>query len=1170
MGFTERHPSVSGISCVFALIVSGRALLVLSAIFCWIPSLPAQLVTSSVVGTVVDNSGAGIPAVNLRLVAEATGAIREATSDELGNFVFSAIPPGSYTLIVEHKGFKRYEKTDLDLPPNERLSVGEIRLELGKVAEQVTVRAEGASIQTASGERSGIISSEQIENLTVINRDFSVLVALQPGVVDNPGAEAQGFSGNATFNVLGGRTGANNITIDGVPSDNSNGVNTNTFISMDSVASVKILVSNFQAEFGRKPGAGIQAVTKSGSRKFHGLLYWYKRHEQFNANNFFNNRLGVPEAPYRYAVAGFNLGGPLYIPGVFNRDRKQLFFFFSSEQLREKRPQDIRQITVPTALERQGDFSQSFDTNGRLITILDPANGRNPFPGNVIPQDRINANMQKYLNLVPVPNVSNTDISGRRYNYQVQESLEIPKHSETLRVDHNLSTNTTIYGRVNYWWENVQGFAVPAGNANWGWLPNNYNDISSTATLSTTHIFSRSMVLEASMGVSHWTEASKPGLNPEFAQRLNRFTSGVNIPQFHPENNPLNLVPQADFGGISQPPSATYAGRFPIQGVETIFTWNAVLTNVRGSRASKAGLFVERWWEDKGPDGNFAGRFNFGRDANNPNDANNPYANALLGNFASYTESTTRPALIGRVTGIEWFAQDNWKVNRKLTLDLGVRFGWSQPFHSNRRDEAGFVPDRFDPTKAVTLIRPALRDGKRVGINPLTGQVLPAATIGAIVPGSGDQFNGIVDARVDRNYPAGLRNTSGIKAAPRFGFAYDPFGKGKTAIRGGIGIFYQIHDRDNFGTGVSSNPPLKLDPTIFFENLDTFTNQVGFNFPTSSTGFNPDRPLQRITNYSIGVQQDIGFGTVVDISYVGALSRHLLQRRNLNAVPFGTNFLPSSFDPTTGRPLSAAFLRPYPGYNDIQYSEYAGNSSYHSLQVTANRRAAKGLDFGIAWTWSKAMDYVDSETGSASNLIDPKVWNYGKAGFDRTHIVKMYWTWNLPRASRVWNTGVVRKLLDDWTLSGINTLMSGAPMGIGLGFTYATDITGSPTDGARVVVVKNPVIPKWQRTFSHYLNTDAFVPPAVGSFGNAPKDVIRGPGINNWDISFFKKIPLPGERLKLQFRGEFYNAFNHTQFKNLDINARFDGQGNQVNPRFGEFTEARPARRVQLALRLNF
>lgn len=1131
----------------------------------------AQTTHSSIVGVVLDATGAGVNGASVRAVFDATGTIRQTQADASGSFVLSGLPPGSYTLVIEQPGFKKYERKAVPLPPNERLSLGTIRLELGAVTETISVTAEGATVQTASAERSGLITSSQMHQLSIINRDFSVLVSLLPGVVATPRGETVGFGGNATFNVQGGRNTSNNINIDGVPAgDLGNQFSVTSFVSMDAISEVKILVSNFTAEFGRKPGANIQAATKSGGKQFHGTLYWYQRHEQFNANNFFNNRNFVPEPPYRYTTAGYNIGGPVLFPGKWNRDRDKLFFFFSQEFLREQRPQPILQVTTPTLAERGGDFSASRDVNGALIVVRDPLSNRQPFPANIVPANRIHPAGRAFLNLLPEPNFFDIGISARRYNYQVQESLQAPKHAETARIDYNRSSHNLVYLRYSQWWEDIRGFAVPGGNANWGWLPSTYLNTAKSVSLNWTHIVSPAAVLEFSAGLNRATEKGTP-LRQEYVDRLRRDRAGFTVGQFHPENNPLNLVPRASFGGLTQPANPTVENRFPLRGSDTLFTWSAIFTRTQGPHTLKFGLWAERARNFEGEDGVFNGDFNFGRDVNNPFDSNHPFANALLGYFASYTESTTRPWEQSRSTLIEWFAQDNWKAASRLTLDYGLRFSWAQPYHNFRREEAGFVPSRYDPSKRVRLIEPVRVGNARMGRHPVTGALYPAAAIGALAPGLGDPTNGIVLNTADRNYPAGLRQTSGVRLGPRFGLAYDPFGRGKTALRAGFGVFFEGREQGNRGFGTWRNPPLRADPVIYYGHFDSLLSSTGVEFPSSVTGFNPRFPLQQTMHVNFGVQHHLGFGTVADISYVAALGRDLLFAINRNAIPFGANFRPENADPTNpGRPLPAAFLRPIVGYNNITIYEYGSNSSYHSLQAALNRRYARGLEFGGSWTWSKAMDYVDANTGAVSSLINPKVWNYGKAGFDRTHTLTVYFIVDLPKASGRWNHAWARQALDGWQLSGIATFQSGAPLGIGLGFVNAVDVTGSPTDGARVVVLENPILPKGSRTFSRNFNTQAFAPPEQGTFGNAPKDVIRGPGINNWDVSLFKDFAVARERVRLQLRGEFYNAFNHAQFSGLDTATRFDAQGRQANPRLGEFTAARAARRIQLALRLRF
>jgi hypothetical protein len=385
------------------------------------------------------------------------------------------------------------------------------------------------------------------------------------------------------------------------------------------------------------------------------------------------------------------------------------------------------------------------------------------------------------------------------------------------------------------------------------------------------------------------------------------------------------------------------------------------------------------------------------------------------------------------------------------------------------------------------------------------------------------------------------------------------------AIRGGLGVFY---NRSITGANPVIGPPVRRTPIVYYGTMPTLLSSSGLLFPQGANSYEFSPAAPAVYNMSLSVQRNIGFGTVVDVGYVGSLGRHLPWVRDLGTIPFGANFDPRNADPANPRvPLPAAFLRPYPGFQSIGHIEWAGSSTYHSLQATANRRFARGLQFGAAWTWSKALDYNDNDNETISTLVSPRVWNYGLASFDRTHVLKLNWLWDVPRTP--WRGGPLNWIFNDWRLSGITSFVSGAPLGAGFTQVAATDITGTPSQAARIVVLDNPVLPKSERTFSRNFRTDVFAAPAVGTIGNAAKTLIRGPGINNWDIAILKSFPVR-EPLRLQFRCEIYNAFNHTQFQNLDTTARFDAQGRQVNARLGEFTSARPARIMQFALRLSF
>jgi hypothetical protein len=1126
----------------------------------------AQTIAGSIVGSVRDPGGLAVAAADVSLVQPETGVTRAMKSDERGDFVFSGVLPGTYNLTVKAGGFKAAMRQSIVLSASETFPVGEIMLEVGSVSDTVTVTAEGVPVQTGSAERAGVVTSDQVQNLMVRGRNVTSLLEILPGVLDL--AENESIDRNWNLAINGNRRNTSGVSLDGMTMNQiGNNYNSAVSVSMDAVAEVKVLMSNYQAEYGRMSGANIQLVTKSGTRKFHGMGSYFKRHEQFNAMNFFDNRLGLSKSPYRYNTWAYNIGGPVYIPGKFNRNRDKLFFFWSQEYWPIKTPLGAKQVTVPTELERSGDFSRTLDLNGRMVTVNDPT-ARTALPGNRMPASRIDSNGQALLKIFPLPNFFDTAISAYRYNYVFQSARTSTQNMRTLKTDYNINSSNLVFVNLSLHSDRqTGGMGIPtSGGTNWDQLIKTFNTQGMVLTGRFQHIFTPTLINELNLGLSRRPEQDQ--YTPEELRRNQREAVGFQTGQFAKASNPLGVVPNATFGGVTSAASLTIEGRFPLDQNQTIFNITDSLTKIAGPHTFKMGLYVDRIWRNSARTVAFNGSFDFGRNTNNPLDTNWAYANAMFGVFNSYSEVSNRPLMHYRVSNIEWFAQDNWKVTRRFVLDYGMRFYVIAPLTEKDHLVSGFVPSRFDRSQQVKLIGPALVGGKRVGLDPVTGKTYPDAAVGAIAPGSGLAANGMVVPAQDPSYPAGLIDGRGVHLGPRIGFAWDVFGKGRTAVRGGFGMFYNRQDLSSIGEPFSVQTPLVETPVVNFNTLSSLLSTSGLIFPGDVIGLDRAGHVPTVMNYSFGVQQRVWFGTVLDASYVGSLGRHLMWQRNLNAVPFGSTFNPANADPTNPRvALSTGFLRPTLGYGNIMMREWASSSNYHSLQFSANRRFAKGLQYGLSWTWSKALDYNDSDTEQVSTQVPVRVWNYGLASFDRTHIVKVNYLWDLPRLP--WRKGALNVAFNGWQLSGITSFVSGSPSGVAYSTAGLTNITGSPTDGARIVVTGSPVLPKSARTFSRNFRTEVFKMPAVGTIGNAAKAIIRGPGINNWNASIFKNFPVR-EGIRLQFRWELYNAWNHTQFSALDTSPRFDAQGNQLNARFGEFTAARNARQMQFALRLFF
>lgn len=1126
--------------------------------------LPAQTITGSISGTVTDQSSLPIQGATVVLTHTTTGAQRETSTDIRGDFLFSALPPGQYALSVRQQGFKTLERSGITLTASERLSVGQMMLQLGEVAERLTVTAEGAVVQTASAERAGVITAAQVDSIPIKGRNITSLVQLLPGVVLL--ADSDLLSRTFSFSVQGNNTQFNQVTLDGVAISQQD-VQTPT-VSQDAIAEVKVLLTNYQAEYGRLSGANVQLVSKSGTREFHGSAAYYKRHEQWNANNFFDNRLGRPIPIYRYNTWNYTLGGPVFVPNKFNRNREKLFFFWSQERWPLKTSDAAAQRTVPTELERAGDFSQSLDLNGALIVITDPTN-RQPFPGNRIPAARLDPNGVALLKVFPLPNFFDRSISRGTYNYVFQASRTNPLSTQTLKLDYNINSNNLLFGTYTWSTEERTGAMGMGGFnvSNWPQMSRTTKRNGRALTLRYQRIFSPRLVNETTAGFTDFPE--RDVVPDSELKRNQRDQIGYRLSQFVPAANPLNLIPAAIFGGVPNAANLAVERRLPQAAHQGIAT---IVNNISYSPSShliKAGLYIDRSWRNSFNPSNFNGLFDFSRDASNPLDTGYAYANAALGVFSTYTETSSRIWYRLRSLNVEWFVQDTWKATRRLTLDLGVRFYLIRPQYDAADQVSGFLAERFDRSKQVELLWPARVGNVRVAQNRLTGATFPAALIGAVVPGIGDPDNGLVVPAKDPSVPRAFAGDPGVRPAPRVGFALDPFGKGKTAIRGGFGLFY-AYDQERQTTRIIGQAPLVQNPIVYYGSLATLLDSTGSIFPPSVTTRDLTSDLPTTMNFSFSIQQNVGAGIIVDVGYVGSLGRHLWRLRDINWIPFGANFRPENQDPSNpGRPLPPSFLRPYVGFSDLPLIEYHATSNYHSMQVNVNRRLRRGLQLGAAWTWSKAMDYgqgSDQNPRTVSSQL-PARWFYSLADTDRTHILKLNWVWDLPKipvGGKAWDLA-----LNGWQISGIASFISGRPTGVSWSTTYAVDITGTPSDSARIVVTDKPVLPKSERTFQRNFRTEVFRVPAVGTVGNAARTLLRHPGVNNWDLMVAKNLAIT-EGVRIQLRCELYNAFNHTQFSSFDTSARFDAQGNQVNANFGAFTAASPPRLVQLAVRLAF
>ncbi|HEY6988122.1 MAG TPA: carboxypeptidase regulatory-like domain-containing protein [Bryobacteraceae bacterium] len=1095
------------------------------AISCSIFVLNAQSTNNqSISGTVRDTSGAVVPNATVTAVSEGTTLTRSAVSSESGAYFLSNVPIGFYEISATAPGFKKFTASHVEVTVGQQASLN-VTLDIGNVNESITVQADAVRVEASSGQVSNLITGTQASQIQLNGRNFPQLLQLLPGVSTTYSSGFGLFGGygvnNSGQSINGSRTDTFSWYLDGADNkDNGGGGNNFVNINPDAIAEFRVLTANYSAEYGGSAGAVISIAVKAGTTNYHGMAYEFFRNDAIQARAF--NSLTIPEL--RFNNFGWNLGGPVFIPKLLKKDNNKLFFFVG-EDFKRLRQGAANTWTVPTLAQRTGNFSSLAPS----AWPKDPLTGA-AFAGGIVPQNRWNPASAKLLNIYPQPN--STSGSG---NFVFNTVSPLNTNQYIAKVDYNISNKNQLsvhYFRDYYTSEQnltqlvTYNRNIPGTNASvqWTYVPN-------PSTVNVAQFSFTGNVIFQKTGIAP---------NPIFVNDFTRAGNGVIYPTIYNASEVLPSLQVQNFTNLTSTP-------LNFNNFNRIFDWKDDFSKILGNHNLKLGILIMRSRKNQDNVPAINGTFVFNttaRPAGPTGTSGNAVADALLGNFYSYTEASSTREGWYRFSQIEPYVQDDWKVNSRLTLNLGLRWAYMQPQYSALNNTTAFLPQYYDPAKAVA-------------INPVTG---------SIIGNSGDIYNGLVlggdsfpQAAIDRipitkdpavmalfhSLPKGTANTYWNTWQPRVGFAYDLTGRQSTVLRGGYGIFYERIE-GNFIFSAVNNPPFVQQSLIYYGNVANPAGGALQSFPsTINNSHYLDMKVPRTMNWSLGIQQKIGRDTLFSVMYVGASAANLSYQQDINQLRPGT------LQANPGVNVNA--LRPYLGYADIFEYNTGANFNYNSLQVEFRKQFTTGGLINLAYTWSKALTNANGYNYTPQNSYNLRG-DYGPASYNRSHIFVASYVYPLP----FWLNGSnwYQKVLGGWQVSGVTTVQTGLPFNV----TISPDQAGTGVSGSqRPNVAGNPYASAGART--QILNPAAFAIATPGTFGNLGAFVFHQPLFANWDVSVQKAFPI-GESVRASLRAELYNFPNHFSFTTISSTV---GSSN-----FGQATAATDPRTLQLALKVSF